>query len=250
MKARLLLLTLLLAGCEEAAKAPEPPGPNDCTGAGTEAATARCLRPTMPEAYYVEQALKYFDTLDVDASPDSIPNYSERSARWEWEPWLLLTGYGKQNLIDTARSLRRVDPSTVPIRDCRFFPEQPFARCYISFTYEGGPCPIYEEFVFNDAGEMTFIEAWSDIDGLRPTSSNDRWGEAATFNRLSTRVPGLGTPDGLIDPASPEMTAAAAADPLIADFANRAQNFWATWFDALQNAPDDFFAVGCGWNTP
>ena len=72
MKARLLLLTLLLAGCEEAAKAPEPPGPNDCTGAGTEAATARCLQPTMPEAYYVEQALKYFDTLDVEASPDSL----------------------------------------------------------------------------------------------------------------------------------------------------------------------------------
>ena len=97
---------------------------------------------------------------------------------------------------------------------------------------------------------MTFIEAWSDIDGLRPTSSNDRWGEAATFNRLSTRVPGLGTPDGLIEPASDVMAAAAAADPLIADFAARAQNFWATWFDALQNAPDDFFAVGCGWNTP
>ena len=69
----------------------------------------------------------------------------------------------------------------------------------------------------------------------------DRW------NNTTQLTPADGKPDGLIDPASPEMTAAAAADPLIADFANRAQNFWATWFDALQNAQDDFFAVGCGW---
>lgn len=250
MRRLLLLAALFLTGCEEASEAPAPPGPNDCTGAGTEAATARCLQPTMPEAYYVEQALKYFDTLDTDASPDSIPNYSDNAARWEWAPWLLLTGYGRQNLIDTARSLRRIDPSTVPIRDCRFFPEQPFARCYISFTYEGGPCPIYEEFVFNDAGEMTFIEAWSDLDGLRPTSPADRWGEHADFVRLSTRVPGLGKSDGRIDPASDAMAAAGSGDPLIADFAARAQNFWATWLQELQDAPDDFFATGCGWNSP
>jgi hypothetical protein len=225
------------------------PGPNDCAAPGTDAATARCLTPTQTPEYYVAQAELYFDTLDVDAPPENIPDYSEFVARWEWEPWLLLTGYGRQDMEQTAQALRQFDPSTVPFRDCRFFEEQPFARCYVSFTYEGGPCPIYEEFVFNDAGETTFIEAWSDLDGLRPTSTVDMWAEAADFPRLSTRVPGLGRPDGLIDLTGPAMTAAAANDPVIADFVRRAANFWDTWLDEYFNAPDDFFAVGCGWET-
>jgi hypothetical protein len=29
------------------------PGPNDCTGAGTDAATARCLQPTQTPEYYI-----------------------------------------------------------------------------------------------------------------------------------------------------------------------------------------------------
>lgn len=222
-------------------------GPNACRGAGTAGATAACLTPTQPPEYYVEQALAYFDTLDIDADRASIPNYSELVARWEWPPWLLLTGYEAEVLIETGNSLRDLDPSTVPVRDCRFFDVQPFARCYVEFEYEGGPCPIYEEFVFNDAGEMTFIEAWSDLPGLRPTSDADRWAEAAEFPRLSTQVPGLGTPDGRIDLAGAEMLAAAAADETIADFVRRAEDFWGTWFIELRGADPDFFAIGCGW---
>ena len=227
--------------------AAEAPGPNDCQGEGTPGATAACLSPTQTPEYYVEQALKYFDTLDVDADPESIPDYSDLVARWEWPPWLLLTGYERDVLIETSNSLRDLDPSTVPVRDCRFFDTQPFARCYVSFEYEEGPCPIYEEFVFNDAGEMTFIEAWSDLPGLRPTSEEDRWGEAPDFPRLSTRVPGLGTPEGRIDLESAEMMAAAASDVTIADFARRAEDFWGTWFVELREANPDFFAIGCGW---
>jgi hypoxanthine phosphoribosyltransferase len=197
--------------------------------------------------YYVEQALKYFDTLDISADPESIPVYSELVARWEWPPWLLLTGWGRENLVTTASALRQLDPSTVPERDCRFFPVQPFARCYIVFEYEEGLCPIYEEFVFNDAGEMTFIEAWSDVDGLRPTSAEDRFGERPEFNRLSTRMPGLGKPDGRLDLDGPELAAAAETDPDIANFLPRARDFWGTWAAELGNAPDDFFAKGCGW---
>jgi hypothetical protein len=223
------------------------PGPNDCTGAGTDAATARCLQPTQTPEYYIEQALKYFDTLDTDADPLSIPNYAAWVARWEWPPWLLLTGIGAVDMKEISDSLRLVDPSTVPFRDCRFFDEQPFARCYVSFEYEEGPCPIYEEFIFNDAGEMTFIEAWSDIDGLRPTSEADRWGEAADFPRLGTRIPGLGRPDGQYVLTSEPMRLAAQRDAEIADFVRRGLDFWPTWLAEFQNAGDDFFAVGCGW---
>ncbi len=223
------------------------PGPNACRNAGTGGATAACLTPTQTPEYYVEQAEKYFDTLDVDAPADSIPNYSELVARWEWPPWLLLTGYGRDVMISTAEGLREVDPSTVPERDCRFFEVQPFARCRVVFEYEEGPCPIYEEFVFNDAGEMTFIEAWSDLPGMLPTGDDDPWAEAPDAGRLSTRVPGLGNAEGRIDLDSEWMLAAVGDDADVADFVERAGDFWGTWFAELEAADDDFFAHGCGW---
>ena len=120
-------------------------------------------------------------------------------------------------MLDTAAILRVGDPSTVPIRDCRFFDVQPFARCYVTFEYEEGACPIYEEFTFNDQGETTFIEAWSDLPGLNATADpDDRWAEGSAVHRLSTRIPGLGNATGRIDLDSPAMAAAAAADPEVA----------------------------------
>ncbi len=221
-----------------------------CRNPGTAGATATCLRPTMSPEYYVEQANRYFDTLDVEADPLSIPEYSEFVARWEWPPWLLLTGYGRQDMIDVSVALRAGDPSTVPTRDCRYFPEQPFARCFVVFEYEGGPCPIYEEFVFNDAGEMTFIEAWSDLPGLRPQpDGSDPFGERGTFYRLSTRVPGLGTPDGTLDLDGPFMAEAGLSDPAVADFAIRVTDWWAYWLEVFTQSPPDFFATGCGWSS-
>ncbi|MFT6399199.1 MAG: hypothetical protein ACJAYU_003964 [Bradymonadia bacterium] len=220
----------------------------NCENAGTDAATAGCLVATMEPDYYVDQANKYFDTLDTSQPEDSIPNYSDLVARWEWPPWLLLTGYERQPMIDSSRLLRQGDPSTVPERDCRFFDEQPFARCYVVFEYEEGLCPIYEEFVFNDAGEMTFIEAWSDIPGMLPfADANDRWAEGADVSRLSTRVPGLGNSDGRIDPAADWMIEAVGDDEVLLDFIYRANDFWATWLELLSDSPEDFFAVGCGW---
>ena len=230
-----------------ACAATEPSGPAGCNGFGTPGATARCLSPTLPPEHYVSEANKYFDTLDVSVPAGNPPAYSENVARWEWPPWLLLTGFGRSILLDTETILRERDPSTVPVRDCRFFSVQPFARCRVTFQYGGGTCPIYEEFVFNDAGEMTFIEAWSDLPGMRPTPDDDAWGERSDLTRLSLRVPGLGAADGLIDPYGAELEAAAATDPQIADFMARTRNFWGTWFEALRSAPDDFFARGCGW---
>ena len=221
--------------------------PTLCFNVDTLGATSRCLQPTKSPEYYIDQGLKYFDTLDIDAPADSVPNYSLLVARWEWAPWLLLTGYGKADMIEVSLGLKELDPSTVPVRDCRFFLQQPFARCYVEFQYENGPCPIYEEFTFNDQGEMTFIEAWSNLPGLLPNTPEDPWAEAPDFPRLSTRIPGLGNEAGLINLDSQWMQAAAATDADVADFAMRALDWWKYWFEALAAADEGFFATGCGW---
>lgn len=247
-------LVVLAVGALACAAEPEPAGAtakqagDPCIDPGGDGATATCTKPKHPPAYYIAQAEAYFDTLDLNADPNSVPAYSELSARWEWPPWLLLTGYGRDNLIASGKLLKKGDPSTVPFRDCRFFAVQPFARCRVRFEYKGGPCPIYEEFVFNDAGEMTFIEAWSDLPALVPTQDpTDLWGERTDIGRLSTRVPGLGKPDGRIDLDSPAMAAAVAQDPEVATFALAARDMWKAFGRTLAGRPEDFFAKGCGW---
>lgn len=59
-------------------------------------------------------------------------------------------------------------PSEIPLseRYCRIYPRNPFCRMMVKFYYpdkKTNPTPtwIYEEFTFNDRGEITFIEAWS-----------------------------------------------------------------------------------------
>lgn len=225
----------------------QPEVQRNCMNEGTPGATSECSAPVLPAAHYEEQALLYFDTLDVDAQRENVPDYASQVARWEWPPWLLLTGFGAQDMHDVSGTLREYDPSTVPQRECRSFEQQPFARCYVVFEYEGGPCPIYEEFVFNDEGQITFIEAWSDLDGLRPHRADDRWAESPDFPRLSSRIPGLGTPGGDIDLYGEWMQRAANEDDEVASFAERATDWWTFWYDELQSSPEDFFATGCGW---
>ena len=70
--------------------------------------------------------------------------------------------YGREN-IEASDTLLRAYPSIVEERDCRGFDTQPFGRCRVVFYYddpehEGRGCPIYEEFVFNDDGGITWIE--------------------------------------------------------------------------------------------
>lgn len=211
-------------------------------------ALATALSPQLPPEHYVDQALKYFDTLDTSADPESAPSYSELVARWELPPWLWLTGYGRENMVITTDLAVSLDPSTVPERDCRAFSVQPFARCYVTFEYEDGPCPIYEEFVFNDQGEITFIEAWSDQPEYLPMGDpQDTWAEGPDVERLSTRIPGLGNETGLIDLDSDAMQRAAEQDAEIADFVRRAKDFWPTYLQAAQEAGPDYYARGCGW---
>ena len=115
------------------------------------------------------------------------------------------------------------------------------------FEYEGGPCPIYEEFTFNDSGGMTFIEAWSNLPKYLPMDPDqDPWAENG-IPRLSTRVPGLGNEQGLIDLDGERMSEVAAKDEDVAELQRRARDQWKYWLDELNAADEDFFAQGCGW---
>jgi hypothetical protein len=78
-------------------------------------------------------------------------------------------------------------------------------------------------------------------------SDDEIWAEGREVRRLSTRVPGLGSPEGTIDLDSSWMQEAAARDPEVADFVRRARDFWPTWLEALSQAGPDYFARGCGW---
>jgi len=237
---------LLLASLPALVACTSTDTPSICGG---DAPLSTCLSPTQSDAWYLDQADRYFDTLDGSAPRDSVPSYAEGVARWEWPPWLLLTGYGSEQIAAADAAVLALSPTTtVPQRDCRAFDVQPFARCRVSLDYDGAGCPIYEEFTFNDQGELSFVEAWSDLPGLRATEDpSDPWAEGSAVHRLSWRVPGLGRPDGRIDPNGPAMTAAAATDPEIADFVARTQDFWGAWLEAYDAAGDDLFARGCGW---
>ena len=54
---------------------------------------ARSLSPKFSLTYYADQSNKYFDTLDTYADRSSKPKYSSHVIRWEWYPWLYLTGF-------------------------------------------------------------------------------------------------------------------------------------------------------------
>lgn len=234
------------SGDPETSDEPLPDPESLCPAEG--GALSTCLTPGQSPQYYVEQAHKYFDTYDAAASSNDPPLYSELVARWEWPPWLKLTGYGRQTIIYSDKFVMVVMPSTIPVRDCRAFPVQPFARCRVTFDYDGRTCPIYEEFTFNDKGEMTFIEAWSDLPDFMPMEDDtDEWGEGHSVHRLSTKIPGLGDPGGRISLTAQWMRQAAAQDEDVADFVQRAKNFWGTWLREYFAAGSDLFERGCGW---
>jgi len=211
---------------------------------GTDAAKAACLEPQQSPEYYIDQSEKYFYTMDSSVSPFIIPNYSKLVVRWEWPPWLLLTGFGKNNLIWTD-ILLKLNPTSYAMMDCRAFPVQPFGRCHVVFDYSGELCPIYEEFTFNDQGEMTFIEAWTDLPGWLPMDDpDDYWAEGENVNRLATRIPGLGNEKGLIDLYAVGMKEAARHDADVADFLRRARDPYVNWLkELLEHWPE--VAEGC-----
>lgn len=238
-----ILVSLTCLACAE---------PEICETGAPEDRLSFCVEPQHSEDYYVEQSMLYFNTMDTAENRDLGPNYSEWVARWEWPPWLKLTAFGREHLVAGDLLLRRF-PSTIPERDCRAFDTNPFGRCKVTFYYEahgGKGCPIYEEFTFNEAGEMTFVEAWSDLDGYRPMDPvNDPWAQQTGIQRMSTKLPGLGNGKGEIDLESDAMAQAEAADEEINDFVERALNYYDRWLAELEaSGGDAMWSTGCGWD--
>lgn len=147
------------------------------------------------------------------------PRYHPEVIRFEHPPWLLTTGFGASTMkhVDEALRFYETDYETI---DCRFFEKQPFARCHVVFLYghddpdtpedERRTCPIYEEFTFDQQGNIVFIEAWTDYPGYLPMDPADHWAEEDGVYRMSTKIPGLGGSTGSLEFASPTMQRAAA----------------------------------------
>ncbi|MDX2001744.1 MAG: hypothetical protein SFW35_04905 [Chitinophagales bacterium] len=235
----LLLINALVSvswahGSEQHATCPSDTG-------RTDSALSTVLRPVFGPEYYVEQGVKYFLTMQSDVPLRVVPRYSRRVIRWEWPPWLLLTGYTRKNLYATDAVLK-LTPTSYDAMDCRYFDQQPFCRCHVVFNYSGQQCPIYEEFTFNDQGEITFIEAWSDYESLLPMgpgadstwSAADYWAQNGA-KRLSTKLPGLGSKHGRIKPNAGFMKRAAELDNDIAELLTRLQRPAYFWLQRLWN---------------
>ncbi|CAN5289693.1 hypothetical protein BH09BAC1_BH09BAC1_02570 [soil metagenome] len=208
-------------------------------GSSCNSTLAGVLKPKFPQEYYIDQGVKYFLTMQSDVPVRVQPAYAKRVIRWEWEPWLLLTGYKRSTLV-MSDAMLKLTPTKYDVLDCRYFAEQPFCRCHVVFNYNGLTCPIYEEFTFNNQGEITFIEAWSDFPSLLPMGPGDDgiWDEKDYWaqngaHRMATKVPGLGSDNGRIEPHSDCMREAMANDSEIADMISRMRNPVAKWMHQL-----------------
>lgn len=244
----LLTVLLLISSNFAFAMSSEPATPKvdpspTALNCGTEAAKAECLSPKQSAQYYIDQSVDYFRTMESSVSVFVQPNYSSDVVRWEWAPWLLLTGYGKNNLIWTD-VLLKLYPTAYSSIDCRAFDTQPYGRCHVVFDYGGHPCPIYEEFTFNDQGEMTFIEAWSDYPSLLPMDANDHWAQGDNVKRLANKVPGLGNATGYFDPNASFMKAAGNADADVKNLVERAKRPYSSYIMEFVTHVNDL-AAGC-----
>lgn len=230
-----IVLLLVLISCSKETKINV--NTSECDNEG---AYSTCLTPKFPPEYYIEQGEKYFLSMQSDIPIDVKPNHSDLVIRWEWPPWLFLTGYTR-DFLTISDILLKLYPTKYDLIDCRFFETQPFCRCHVIFNYSGTLCPIYEEFVFNDQGEITFIEAWSDYESLLPMdagedgiwSEEEYWAMQDNVRRLSTKVPGLGNETGRIKISSPYMQYAAEKDEDVKELVRRLKDPIKTYFETL-----------------
>ena len=166
-----LLFLIIIAVATGACRSDKDAVQTDALVPDVDSAFATRLSPKFAPEYYIDQGVKYFLTMESSVPNHVQPNYSDLVIRWEWPPWLKLTGYKRRNLINTD-ILLKLYPTKYDTIDCQFFEVQPFCRCHVIFNYSGTRIPIYEEFVFNDKGEITFIEAWSDYRKIVHVNTN------------------------------------------------------------------------------
>ena len=77
----------------------------------------------------------------------------------------------------------------------------------------------------------------------------DPWAEGDQVSRLSSRIPGLGTPTGSIDLQGEAMLSAVETDADVADFHFRALDWQAAWLVELEASDGDaMWETGCGWD--
>lgn len=84
--------------------------------------------------YYKKQADLYFDTLQSEPIilPER-PNYSAHVVRWEWKPWLLLTGYGAAGIRASDGITREACARVCVDRTHKYFDTHPYARSTVTF---------------------------------------------------------------------------------------------------------------------
>ena len=229
-----LLILLVYSGCSTSKKITSPVG----TVAVADSLKSGRIAPNRAADYYVQQGVKYFGTMATAVPKKIKPDYADLVIRWEWHPWLLLTGYTRHNLINSDNLLKLYHTQYDTI-NCRYFDTEPFCRCHVMFNYSGKRIPIYEEFTFNPQGQITFIEAWSDYPSLLPMHPTDYWAQGDSVKRISTRVPGLGNATGRINPHASWMKSAAVNDPELADLLHRLHHPITTYFKELKKQKND-----------
>ena len=84
--------------------------------------------------------------------------------RWEWHPWLLLSGYKKRDMSLIDGIDRDATPCLVTDRVYRYNSELQMVQAKVMIYYgdvnikaRTNGFPIYEEFKFNSTGQLVFI---------------------------------------------------------------------------------------------
>lgn len=205
--------------------------------------------PNKPKDVYLNQAQTYFNFLVTNLDVHVNPDYSFGLIRWEWPPWLVLTGLGSHSTLKIDENIRKGGPCLCPNQEHRFFDQNPFVRSRITFYYGKtaeedsktgtNAIHIYEEFTFNSFGQITFIEAWWDNpENLNlpktlgkgwctwpqlPPRESDGW-PPLEINRMSSKIPGLGCGRRSML-SSDSLKEAAKKDPYVKEFRERLEHF-------------------------